>query len=78
MATIVFRDVKCEKGINYYASFNDARDVMGELIAGKIIPDQARIVSYLLGYAIQLYKSGPYWGDAILYNARLSRPICHD
>jgi hypothetical protein len=45
------------KNVTYFDRLEDAQSVLDNLKAG------ARIVSYTKGFAIQKYKSGPYWNS---------------
>ncbi len=50
---------KLRNGTLYYATFDDARTILN--VVSRHYPE-ARIVRYTLGFAVQYYKSGPYFG----------------
>ena len=58
--------MKTIKNVTYYDRLEDAQSVLDELKAHELNGrnlENARIVSYVAGFAIQKYKSGPYWDD---------------
>ncbi len=56
-APLVLGEVKYRKGIAYFQDLHDATSVCRSL------PDGARVVAYLEGYAVQYRKSGPYFPE---------------
>ena len=53
----VLGEVKYRKGIAYFQDLHDAVSVC------RALPDGARVVSYLEGYAVQYRRSGGYWPE---------------
>lgn len=49
-----------KKGTAYFKSFEDARIVQNYILNRH---PAARIVAYKLGFAVQAYKSGPYYPE---------------
>ena len=59
------------KGIHYYDSYNNARKRLRILMERY---PEVRIVQYELGYAIQYYKSGPYFPEMVHNNDPFAKP----
>ena len=62
MKTAISNKRKIKKGIHYYEDVEKATQVRDKLL--KAFPT-ARIVPYTIGFAIQYYKSGPYYPEGV-------------
>lgn len=47
-------------GVSYYKTWEKAEKVLAHVQPSH---PEARIAEYGLGFAVQFYKSGPYWPD---------------
>jgi hypothetical protein len=53
---------RISKGVHYYEDKTKAIQIHAEVL--KTFPT-ARIVPYIKGYAVQYYKSGPYYPQSV-------------